>query len=190
MKSPHKRLLLLGGLLVFRLLPAMADDRVMNIITLQNRPAAEIQPALTPLLDASDVVTGNGFDLIVKTTPERLQTILALIEQLDKRQHNLLISVIQNSHKTADELNAEAAMMISTDQIRMQGMSADTHNIGQERLTQQLRTLEGRAAHIQTGQQRPIEQITVYDSGYGFPGITTTTRMQEASSGFAAHPVC
>lgn len=188
MKSPHKRLLLLGSLLLFRLLPAMADDRVMDIITLQNRPAAEIQPALTPLLDASDVVSASGFDLIVKTTPERLESILTLIEQLDKRQHNLLISVIQNSHKTAEELNAEVAVMISPNQIRMQGMSADTRDIGQQHSTQQLRTLEGRAAHIQTGQQRPIQQTTVYDSGYGYPGVSTTTQMQEASSGFAATP--
>lgn len=166
----------------------MADDRVMEIINLQNRPAAEIQPALTPLLDATDVVSTSGFDLIVKTTPERLENILALIEQLDKRQHNLLISVIQNSHKTADELNAEASVMISSNKIRMQGMLADTRDISQQHSTQQLRTLEGRAAHIQTGQQRPIEQTTVYDSGYGYPGVITTTQMQEASSGFAVTP--
>ena len=188
MKSRSKLLLLLGSLLLFRLLPVAADDRVMEIITLQNRPAAEIQPALTPLLEASDVVSASGFDLIVKTTPERLESILALIEQLDKRQHNLLISVIQNSHKTAEELNAEAAVTISPNKISMQGMSADTRNISQQRSTQQLRTLEGRAAHIQTGQQRPIQQTTVYDSGYGYPGVATTTQMQEASSGFAATP--
>jgi hypothetical protein len=68
MKSRLNRLLLLCSLLVFRL-PVLADDRVMEIITLQNRPAAEIQPALTPLLDATDVVSASGFDLIVKTTP-------------------------------------------------------------------------------------------------------------------------
>jgi hypothetical protein len=187
MKSRLNRLFLLGSLLLFRL-PVLADDRVMEIITLQNRPAAEIQPALTPLLDATDVVSASGFDLIVKTTPERLESILALIQQLDKRQHNLLISVIQNSHKTADELNAEASVMISSNKIRMQGMLADTRDISQQHSTQQLRTLEGRAAHIQTGQQRPIEQTTVYDSGYGYPGVSTTTQMQEASSGFAATP--
>lgn len=187
MKSRLNRLLLLCSLLVFRL-PVLADDRVMEIITLQNRPAAEIQPALTPLLDATDVVSASGFDLIVKTTPERLENILALIEQLDKRQHNLLISVIQNSHKTADELNAEASVMISSNKIRMQGMLADTRDISQQHSTQQLRTLEGRAAHIQTGQQRPIEQTTVYNSGYGYPGVSTTTQMQEASSGFAVTP--
>ncbi len=160
----------------------------MQVITLQNRPASEIQPLLTPLLEATDVVTGSGFDLIVKTTPERLESILALIDQLDGRQHNLLISVLQSSHKTAEQLNAEAAIAASSSTIRMQGMGGDTRNIDNRHATQQLRTLEGRPAHIQTGQQRPVEHITVYDSGYGYPGISSTTQMQEAGSGFAATP--
>lgn len=168
--------------------PVNADDRVMEVINLQNRPATEIQPLLSPLLDATDVVSSSGFNLIIKTTPERLENILALVEQLDARQHNLVISVLQNSHKTAEELNAETTVTISPSKIRMQGMGGDTRDLDSRHSTQQLRTLEGRPAHIQTGQQRPIEQITVYDSGYGYPGVSSTTQMQVASTGFAATP--
>ncbi len=165
-----------------------AEETVMEVITLQNRPIAEIQPLLTPLLDKNDVVSGSGFNLIVKTSPGRLESILALLEQLDTRQHNLLISVLQNSHKTAEQLNAELAIAVSPAAVRLQGMGGDTRNTSSQHATQQLRTLEGQAAHIQTGQQRPVEQISVYDSGYGYAGFSSNTQMQEASNGFAATP--
>lgn len=160
----------------------------MEVITLQNRPAEEIQPLLMPLLDADDVINGSGFNLIVKTSPERLENLRNLIEKLDTRLHNLMVSVLQDSHKTAEQLNAEAAIAITHSAIRLQGMAADTRDVGRQHTAQQIRTLEGKAAHIQTGNLRPVENITVYDSGYGYPGVVSNTQLQEASTGFAAIP--
>ena len=163
-------------------------DTVMEVIPLHNRPAEEIQPLLMPLLEDGDVINGNGFNLIVKTNPERLENLRNLIEKLDTRLHNLMVSVLQDSHKTAEQLNAEAAIIIATPAIRLQGMAADTRDVGRQQTAQKIRTLEGQAAHIQTGQQRPIESVTVYNSGYGYPGITSNTQLQEAGTGFAAIP--
>ncbi|MDD2737748.1 MAG: type II and III secretion system protein [Methylomonas lenta] len=163
-------------------------DTVMEVIPLHNRPSEEIQPLLTPLLEDGDIINSSGFNLIVKTSPERLENFRSLVEKLDTRRHNLMISVLQNSHKTAEQLNAEAAILIAPPAIRMRGMVADTRNVGRQNTAQQIRTLEGQAAHIQTGQQRPIENVTVYDSGYGYPGVVSNQQLQESSSGFAAIP--
>lgn len=165
-----------------------ADDSVIEVIGLRNRPAAEIQPLLAPLLEANEVVSGDGFNLIVKAGPQRLETLRGLIGQLDTRLHNLLISVMQNSHQSADQLNAAAAIQLSNRSIRMRGMSGDTRNIDQQRTTQQLRTLEGQAAHIEAGNIRPVENIGIYGNTYGYAGITSNTYMQEASTGFAVVP--
>ncbi|MCQ8128717.1 type II and III secretion system protein [Methylomonas rivi] len=167
---------------------AQADDSVIEMIALRNRPAAEIQALLVPMLEANEVVSGDGFNLIVKASPQRLATFRGLIDQLDTRPHNLLISVMQNSHQSADQLNAEAAIQLSGQSIRMRGMSGDTRNLEQQRTTQQLRTLEGQAAHIQAGNSRPVENIGVYGNAYGYAGITSNTYMQEASTGFAVVP--
>jgi type II secretory pathway component GspD/PulD (secretin) len=175
------------GLLFFQCL-AQADDSVIEMIALHNRPAAEIQPLLAPMLEANEAVSGDGFNLIIKTSPQRLDTFRSLIDQLDSRLHNLLISVMQNSHQTADQLNAEAAIQLSRQSIRMRGMSGDTRNIDQQRTTQQLRTLEGQAAHIQAGNIRPVENFSFYGTPYGYSGITSNTYMQEASTGFAVVP--
>jgi type II secretory pathway component GspD/PulD (secretin) len=183
-----KRVLLISFFLVFFQQPAWAEKNTIEVIRLQNRPAAEIQELLAPMLENGEIVTGNGFDLIVKSRPDRLESIRELTQQLDRRQHNLIISVLQNSHKSAAQLNAEASVQSSEKSIRMQGMIGDTRDIDSQRNLQQLRTLEGQAAHIQVGTIRPIENVTVYDAGYGYPGAISTTHMQEASSGFAAIP--
>ena len=182
------RVLLISFFLVFFQKPAWAENNIIEVIRLQNRPAAEIQELLAPMLENDEVVTGNGFDLIVKSRPGRLESIRELTQQLDRRQHNLIISVLQYSHKSAAQLNTEAAVQASEKSIRIQGMIGDTRDIDSQRNMQQLRTLEGQAAHIQVGTIRPIENVTVYDSGYGYPGAISNTHMQEASSGFAAIP--
>ncbi len=98
------------GLLLLCLLAAypavILAEPVMEVITVYNRPAEELRPLLLPLLEGSDQVVANGDSLIVKTEPERLQTITNLIRKLDNPLHNLMISVIQSRDVTADQLNA------------------------------------------------------------------------------------
>lgn len=167
---------------------APADDTVMEVIPLYNRPAAEIQPLLAPLLEETDRIIDNGSSLIVKTTPARLESIQELIRKLDVRLGNLVISVLQSSNKTAAELNAEAGIAISPSAIRMRGMVGDTRDLRTEQSTQMIRTLEGQAAHIKVGEVRPVQDITAYDSGYGYSSGSTTTQMVEATTGFAVTP--
>ncbi|OAH98935.1 type II and III secretion system protein [Methylomonas methanica] len=168
---------------------AVADESVMEVIPLVNRPAAEVQALVAPLLDAEDRVIDNGSSLIVKTNPAKLGEIRALIQKLDARLSNLVISVLQTSSKTAAELNAEAAIAAAPNMIRMRGMMGNTEDLQNRQQHQQLRTLEGQAAHIKTGQVRPVQNYSVYDSGYGYgSAVSTNTQMIEASTGFAVTP--
>ncbi|MGR8931594.1 MAG: type II and III secretion system protein [Gammaproteobacteria bacterium] len=167
-------------------MPVVANDERIEIIGLQNRPAAEVQTLLQPLLETGEGISSDGFNLIVKASPDRLETIRSLVETLDAPLHNLMISVLQNSQKSADQLNAEAAIVASPDTIRMHGMVGDTRDLQSQRSVQQLRTLEGQAAHIQVGQLRPIQNLSSYS--YGYPGISVNTQMQAASTGFAVIP--
>lgn len=167
---------------------ATAEDSVMEMMDLHYRPAEEIQPLLQPLLEPGEALSGSGFDLIVKSRPARLTEIRRLIQQLDRRPRNLMISVMQSQHQSAEALNAEAALSISPNAIRMQGMTGDTRAVGQQGNLQQLRTLDGQAAHIEIGQLRPYESLTMYATGYGYPGVVSSTQWQAVSSGFAVIP--
>jgi len=167
---------------------ARADDSVMEVITLQNRPVTEIQPLLSPLLESNEAITGEGFNLIVKAQPNRLESIRSLVKQLDTRLRNLNISVLQTSNKSAEQLNAEAAIAATPSAIQMHGMTGDTRDVNSQRTAQQLRTLEGQPAHIEVGQIRPVENYSMYNSRYGYSGIAVNTQLQQASTGFAVIP--
>lgn len=166
----------------------IAAEKIIEVVDLQNRPAAEILPLLQPMLEDGDQAVDNDFRLIVKTSPARLASLRQLIAKLDIRQRNLLISVLQNSVKSAAELNAEAALILHPDRIQMQGYQADTRYLDHERTLQQIRTLEGQPAHIETGEQRPIQNQTLYANPYGYPAVGYNTQLQTASTGFAVTP--
>ncbi len=166
---------------------ALADEAAMEVIPLVNRPASEVRALLAPLLDADDRVIDNGSSLIVKSAPARLAEIKALIQKLDTRLSNLLISVLQTSSKTAAELNAEARIAASPNTIQMRGMVGNTEDLRNRQQHQQLRTLEGQPAHIKTGQVRPVQNYSVYSSAYG-NSVIGNTQMMEASTGFAVTP--
>lgn len=167
---------------------AYAGDSVMEVIPLQNRPAAELQPLLAPLLEGDDRVIDDGSSLIIKAAPARMEAIKKLIAQLDGKLNNLVVSVLQSNSKTAAELNAEAAIAASPSGIAMHGMVADTRELSGNQTTQSVRTLEGQAAYIKTGQVRPMTNTNVYGSGYGYPMVGSNTQMVEASTGFAVTP--
>ncbi|MEI8573676.1 type II and III secretion system protein [Methylomonas sp. LW13] len=168
---------------------ALADESVIEVIPLMNRPASDVRALLAPLLDADDRVIENGASLIVKTNPAKLGEIRAVIQKLDARLSNLVISVLQTSSKTAAELNAEAAIAATPNRIQMHGMMGNSEDLRNRQQHQQLRTLEGQAAHIKTGQVRPVQNYSVYDPGYGYgSAVSSNTQMIEASTGFAVTP--
>lgn len=174
--------------MIFGVGKAYATDAILEVMELQHRPAAEILPLMQPLLDDGEQIVDNDFRLIVRSRPERLESIRALVAKLDVRQRNLLISVLQNSLKSADQLNREAALSIRPNAIRMQGYQADTRLLDDNRNLQQIRTLEGQAAHIESGEQRPIQNLTLYPNPYGYPAVGYSTQLQTASTGFAVIP--
>ncbi|MGZ4998549.1 MAG: hypothetical protein ACXV8J_12080, partial [Methylobacter sp.] len=54
---------------------ALAEDMIIEVIPLTNRPAFEILPLLAPLLGNTAQLVDNGSNLLVKTTPDRLAEI-------------------------------------------------------------------------------------------------------------------
>lgn len=167
---------------------ARADDTVMEVIQINNRPAEELQPLLAPLLEEGDRVISAGSNLVVKTTPERLQGIVVLIKKLDAKPNNLIVSVLQSSTKTAAELNADAALAVSPSVIQLRGGVGDARKRNNQQSTQLVRTLEGQTAYIKTGNIRPVRNFSVYRSGHGYPVASSHTQLFEASTGFAVIP--
>ena len=178
---------------------SFAAETIIEVITLYNRSASEIQPLISPMLEDTDRVMADGSNLIVKTTPERLNEIKKFINNLDTRLNNLIITVIQSRHTTAEELNAAARVNLnipiddlskSSGRITGHYDRAKIQNANES--TQTIRTLEGNSAYITVGKTYPIQNVQIYNSGYGYgygyPAVSTSTEFIDATTGFAVTP--
>ncbi len=202
MKKPRLALVLL---LITAPIASNADP-VVEVIPVYNRPASEIQPLLMPLLEITDQVVANGDTLIVKSTPERMQTLTNLIRKLDYPLNNLLISVIQSRNATAEQLNAETGYEFNAQfqdpynpesnanvngnsfQGRIYHQNSQQYNTKDNRNIQTIRVLDSATAHIKVGNTYPIANYQIYPGGYGYPGVTQSTEFVEASTGFDVTP--
>jgi hypothetical protein len=174
---------------------SFAAETILEVIPLFNRPASEIQPLLSPLLESTDQVIADGSNLIVRTTHERLAEIKIIISKLDARQNNLIITVIQSRQTTAEELNAAARVRLNipVDDVsksggRINGHVYQTQDQHANENTQTIRTMEGNPAYIKTGSTYPTQNVQIYNSGYGYPAVSTSTEFIEATTGFAVTP--
>jgi type II secretory pathway component GspD/PulD (secretin) len=189
-----KEVLVLLFLLVMAPSIALAEF-IVEVISVNNRPASEIQPLLMPLLENTDQIVANGDTLIVKTTPERLQTITNLIRKLDNPVNNLLITVIQSRDTTAEQLNAGIGFDIniplhdpSNPRGRVEGYYNQSQGQNNRQNTQTIRTMDGAPAHIKAGNVVPITSYQTYRDGYGNPYENRSTQLVEATTGFEVTP--
>ena len=178
---------------------SFAEETIIEVIPLFNRPASEILPLLSPLLEDTDRVIADGTSLLVKTRLERLGDIIMLIDKLDTPLNNLIITVIQSRHTTAEELNAAARVNLNLPHNgrlkasgRVTGHYYQTQDQNSNESTQTIRTLEGNTAHITAGNIYPIENYQIYGYGYGYgygyPVVSSTTEFVNATTGFAVTP--
>jgi len=189
-----RKLLLLIFITLFNNI-SFAAETISEVIPLFNRPASEILPLLSPLLEDTDRVIADGSNLIVKSAPERLGELIMLIDKLDTPLNNLIITVIQSRHNTAEELNAAARVNLNLSRnnrlkssARITGHYYQTDDQNSNESTQTIKTLEGNTAHITVGKTYPIQNVQIYNSGYGYPSFSTTTEFIDAATGFAVTP--
>ena len=173
---------------------SFAVETIIEIIPINNRPASEIQPLINPMLENTDRVIADGYNLIVKTTPDRLNAIKNFINTLDTRLHNLVITVIQSRQTSAEQLNAAARVNLNApiDDLSkssgITGYSGQYQNQNTNENIQTIRTLEGNTAYIKVGNAYPIQNVQIYNSGYGYPAVSTSTQLIDATTGFAVTP--
>jgi len=182
-------------LLLAMIPPIIMAESVVEVIPVNNRPASEIQPLLMPLLESTDQIVANGDSLIVKTTPERLQTITNIIHKLDNPLNNLQITVIQNRNITAAQLNAGVGFDVNVPWQHpgqatggVTGYYNQLNGRNNRQDTQTIRTLEGVPAHIRAGNVVPITSYQTYRDGYGYPYESRSTQLVEATTGFEVTP--
>ncbi|HEY0722254.1 MAG TPA: hypothetical protein VGE50_13490 [Gammaproteobacteria bacterium] len=187
--------------------PVQAGD--LNFVQLTNRQADELIPVIQPLLEADDAISGSGYQLIVRTSPQRFTQIESLVRQLDTAPQQLVISVRQNGSSGGSDENYSARGSIGSGTIRLgvdgpsssRGGSITTYGSNgsgsirayhsdseqSSNLAQRLMVLEGRWATINAGQVVPLQRQTITQTPYGSQA-QQTTEYANATSGFDVRP--
>lgn len=162
-----------------------------EFIPLYNVLPDEIIPLIRPFLADGDVLTGSGNELIVKTSPERLVDVLAVVKRFDQQPHRLLITVIQGDDTTADRLSAKARVKLRTTSsdtdLSVHGHISKTTTSQDDEKRQSVQTTDGKEAFIQVGTKQPLPEYQLY--GYGDrAGISSGIRYHDVTSGFYVQP--
>jgi len=167
---------LLGGISLFAEV-ALADP--IQTIQLKHRPADEIMPVIKPLLGADDSLTGQGYQLFIRTSEKNFEQVRQMVSKLDTAAKMLLVSVFQGNDRELRALGVSGNFQYqdsdakvglgSSDKSGQRGAdvkystrnaSAGAHTFSTRgRLSDnpihQLRISEGSEGYIETGESIP-----------------------------------
>lgn len=158
---------LLASLLLVTSLTAQAATEV---IPLQHRSSAELLPAAQSFLGKDGSVSSFEDKLIVNASPERIDDLRTLLQQLDTAPKRLMISVDNNDSNFQD--NRGNARIIRYGTANREGG------------LQQVQASEGQPALIQVGQSIPVTSTST--DGYG--RLQSDTEYRNVTQGFYVTP--
>lgn len=141
------------------LVVAAEPARTFAYLRVHSQPAEDVLDVLRPMVGGGQLMAHRD-QLIVQGTPEEIAAVRAGLAQLDHPPRRLIIEV-----RLAERVGGR-------------GRQFNTNTL--ERLVQRVQTLDGQAAHIRTGEWRPMV------AGGGPWGIER--QMQVLDSGFQAVP--
>lgn len=187
-----RSLVLLLALFFAAAAPAQTE---LKTFKLQNRNAEEMITILRPMLDPRGGISGTGYTLLVRSTPENLKEIEHLVRELDAALRNLVITVRRGELSEHERQGIAARGEFGGDngkviigeggqpRVRLYGTARRDDGSGDQRL----RVLEGQWARIQSGLDMPVPQRSVTQSGGGVV-VQESIEYKDVSSGFEVRP--
>lgn len=185
---------------------ANAQQMVTEVISLGYRSVSEIIPVVRPLVSPGGSVSGLQGQLVVTATSQQLAQVRKVLNTLDKSPVRLLISVRRGNNYSAKQGSASVQgrsgnIAINDGGIRVGTPAATRHKdsdylsvqAGSKKqneelnITQQVQVLEGREAHIYTGEEIPVRNRGAV-SGPGGTYTYNSTEFYPAVTGFYAIP--
>ncbi len=154
----------------------------IRVITLESRPASQILLLVSPFLEGGEKIQAQGNSLILQANLRRLDILEGLVEQLDTHPRNIRISVRQGTRQSGGHHGTgyEGKPAQALPEVNQY------HSHDRDHLNQQVLTLEGSPAYIESGQRLPF--LHYYESGgaYHDSGVSVGIEYQEVHSGFYA----
>ena len=171
----------------------------LEVVPLRHRSAEEVLPVLRPLVAPGGALTGQGYQLFVRTSAANFEELKRALAAIDTPQRRLLISVRFESvaESTRNSVEARGTLRSGDTSVSNQRVPSDrsqaqvrvlsSRSGADDRVDQRVQVLEGARALISTGQSRPLTQQQVF-TGPGGTVVRQATTLQDIETGFEVTP--
>lgn len=176
---------------------ALADQTRIELIPLKHRTAEEVIPLLRPLVGPEGGLSGTGYQLILRTTPENLAQMREVLKTIDTAPRRLRIIVRQDADADRSGAGASASGHViirrtpAGNTPEVQGgadVSIRSSQANEDTTaTQQLMVLEGSPAFIQVGQSVPMAERHVDRYGRRVQ-VHDSVQYRDVTTGFYVLP--
>ena len=189
---------LLSAFLLLSALAALAQGS-LEVVPLQHRSAEQVMPVLRPLLDPGAALTGQGYQLFIRTSPANLRDLRQALAAIDTAQRRLLISVRHGANAEAARSGIDTRGTLRSGDVTLSNQRfpaertlvetrvISSRSASDERVDQRVQVLEGSRAFISTGQSRPLQRQQVFVGPAGV-AVQDTTVIQNLDTGFEVTP--
>jgi hypothetical protein len=159
----------------------------LEVLSLRHRTAEQVLPALRPLVESGGTLTGQGNQLLVRTSPGNLAELRRALEAIDQPARRLQISVRFDDSFDASRRSLGASGRIGADGSRVEIRARQSDSSGAERVDQRVQVLEGSRAMIYTGQSQPVRERRYIQTPGGVVSQEVTV-LQDTRMGFEVMP--
>ena len=167
----------------------LADNKI-ETIQLNHRLAAEVLMEVQPFLPAGATARATNDFIILKASPNVINDIKQLINQLDTPAQSLTISVLKTDEVLSDNQRTQIDADVA---VNEQGADAavairhwSTNNSSNRDQHYQARGIAGRPVNISTGQALPQKEQFLILNAHGDLAVQTTTTYIDINNGFQA----
>ena len=186
-------------LLILLLMSSCAfAETEFKIITLQHLFASDLLSIIAPMVGAAGAANGMNNQLIVRTTPERMLEIEAIVDKLDVTKVNRKITVKSSNNVQSLQERTEASGAVKMGKVTVANDRHAKPNSGRvdvdrnssnssQNSNQFVSVLDGERAFIKVGQIVPFTQEWVTITRR-YMQIVETTDWREITTGFAVRP--
>ncbi len=140
-----------------------AAQYALEIIPLKHRTVEQVLPTLRPLVESGGTLTGQGNQLIVRTSPANLADIRRALDAIDRPLRRLQISVRFDDALEASSQGIEASGRIGNRGSRVEVQAQQSSSRADERVDQRVQVLEGGRATLFSVQSMQQDLATGFE---------------------------
>ena len=139
---------------------------IIETIQLLHRPADEVIPIIKPMLAADASITGTGYKLIIKSTPENISQIQSLLEEIDINQNQLRVSVSMGRQSDYDKRHGSVSIEHNGDNGTVVIGPDATNKNNETSGTNGKTKFNTRIYKTERSRDRPVVQVMSVAEGY------------------------